>query len=146
MNRWATGPRRCSLPAAWLSGLPEPDRSPAGADYMWQPPDISDGARLALGLAATVLTAGAIVLIWRWFKAGRITRTVMTVLTAIGAIAAYGGVMYGAATAPVIGANIGGALMLLAAGPFVAVTIVVAGVAVVQQRRRTALDRRGLQA
>jgi len=36
--------------------------------------------------------------------------------------------------------------MLLAAGPFVAVTIVVAVVAVVQQRRRAAVDRRDLQA
>jgi len=108
---------------------------------MWQPLDISDRARLALGLATTVLTAGAIVLIWRWFEAGRNTRTVKFVMTAIGAIAAYGGVMYGAATAPVIGANIGRGLMLPPAGPFVAVTIVVAVVAVVQQRRRTAVDR-----
>jgi len=108
---------------------------------MWQPLDISDRARLALGLATTVLTAGAIVLIWRWFEAGRNTRTVMIVMTAIGAIAAYGGVMYGAATAPVIGANIGRGSMLPPAGPFVAVTIVVAVVAVVQQRRRTAVDR-----
>jgi len=132
--------------AAWLSGLPEPDRSPADADYLWQPLDISDGARLALGLAATVLAASAIVLLWRWFKLGRITRTIMIVLTAIGAIAAYGGSMYGVATAPVIGANIGGGLMLLAAGPFVAGTVAVAVVAVVQQRRRTAVDRRDLQA
>lgn len=131
---------------AWLSGLPEPDHSPADADYLWRPLDISDRARLALGLAATVLAAGAIVLLWRWFKAGRITRTVMIVLTAIAAIAAYAGVTYGAATAPEIGANIGGGLMLLAAGPFVAVTIVVAVVAVVQQRRRTAVDRGDLQA
>jgi len=123
--------------AAWLSGLPEPDRSPADADYLWQPLDISDGAWLALGLAATVLAASAIVLLWRLFETGRISRTVMIMLTAVGAIAAYAGVMYGVATAPVIGANIGGGLMLLAAGPFVAVTIGVAVVAVVQQRRRT---------
>lgn len=124
------------LPAlAWVVGLVERERSTADSDFMWQPLDIGDNTRLALGLGATTLAAVAIVIFWRWFKAGDITRTVMIVLTASGAIAAYGAMMYAVGTAPVTGANIGGGLMLLAAGPFVVITIAVAVVAVVQQRR-----------
>lgn len=131
-----------AVSVAWVVGLVEPERSNADPDFMWQPLDIGDNTRLALGLGATALAAVAIAIVWRSFKAGDITRTVMIVLSASGSIAAYGGMMYGVGTAPVTGANIGGGLMLLAAGPFVVITIAVAVVAVVQQRRRAAPDRR----
>ena len=52
---------------------------------------------------------------------------------AAGAVAVYAGMTYAAATAPVIGASIGGALLLLGAIPFV---VVVAVLAVVVARRR----------
>ena len=123
---------------AWLTGSVESDIAPADADYLWRPLEIGDDLRLALGLAATLLAVGVIVLVWRWLTDRVITQAVAIVLLAGGLIAAYGGVLYGAATAPVVGANIGGGLMLLGAGPFVLVTVAVTAVAVVRERSRHA--------
>ncbi len=124
------------LSAAWIAGLVDADRSPVDADYLWHPADISDGMRLALGLTATVLAVGIVLLVARWSGDGAISHSAVIVLIALGAIAAYGGVTYAVATAPVIGANIGGGLMVIAAGPFAVVAIALAVLALIQEHKQ----------
>ena len=97
----------------------------ADSDYLWQPLEIDNGLRSAVGLAATSAAVGISVLLLRWSAKGAMSRSWVAAFIAGGAIAAYAGVTYGAATAPVIGANIGGGGMLLFAGPFVVATVVV---------------------
>ncbi len=112
------------------SALPDPD-------YMWRPLQIASGVKLLLGLLATFLAVGVGLLLRRFFKQGELSRTWLAVFVATGAIAAYCGFVYVVATTPVVGANIGGGIVVLFAGPFILATVIVAVVAV-RMGRRTA--------
>jgi len=117
-----------AVSVAWVSGLVSADGSIADPDYLWRPLSISDGTRLGLGLAATMVMLGHGWLLFRSNMNGNMTRLRRAVLIPAAAVAAYGGLTYSAAPAPTIGANIGGALMLLGAAPFFAAMVIVAGV------------------
>lgn len=99
-------------------------------DYMWHPLSMSDSSKLGLGLTATVVTVVIGCLLFRWMKHGALSRRWSAVLIPAAAVAAYGGLTYQATTAPGIGANIGGGLMVLGAGPFVVIMAIVAIVGV----------------
>jgi hypothetical protein len=124
------------MSVAWLSGLVSTGGTIADPDYLFRPLSISDGTRLVLGLAATVVAVGCGWLLHRSFKNGALPRAWRAVLIPAGAVAAYGGLTYDAATAPVIGANIGGGLMLLGVVPFVVAMVIVANAMV--RRAQTA--------
>ncbi len=121
---------------AWLGSVVVPEPSLPDPDYMWRPLGITDGAKVGLGLVATAATVGACLLLRRWFNEGVLSRPWLAVFIAAGAIGAYGGIAYEVATAPVIGANIGGGMVVLFAGPFIVGTAI--GTAVwVHSGRRT---------
>jgi len=119
---------------AWL-GSAIPHQTLPDPDYMWRPPQIASGLKLLIGMAATVVAVAVCLLLRRWFKQGVLSRTWLVVFVATGAIAAYCGFTYVVATTPVIGANIGGGIAVLFAGPFTVGTTIVAVVSVRQGRR-----------
>ncbi len=115
---------------AWLSGLVSTRETFNDPDYMWHPLSLSDSSRLVLGLIVTVVTVVYGYLLLRWIQHGTLSRRWSAVLIPAAAVAAYGGLMYEVTTAPVIGANIGGGLMVLGAGPFVVIMAIVSIVGV----------------
>ena len=121
---------------AWLSSVLLPHETLVDPDYMWQPLEIADSAKVALGLATTAVAIAICVLLYRLLELGRLSRNWLVVFGAGGAIAAYCGLVYGVATSPVIGANIGAGIMLLFAGPF-AVVIVIVALVIARTGRRT---------
>ena len=124
-----------TVSVAWVSGLVSADDSLVDPDYLWRPLSIGAGAELALGLIATATTAGLGWVLLRSYANGTMSNTRRALLFPAAGIAAYAGLTYGAATAPTIGANIGGGLMLLGAVPFVAAMAIVAGVQLRKGRR-----------
>jgi len=119
---------------AWLGGA-IPHQTLPDPDYMWRPPQIASGLKLLIGMAATFVVVAVCLLLRRLLKQGVLSRTWLAVFVAAGAIAAYCGFTYVVATAPVIGANIGGGIAVLFAGPFTVGTAIVAGVWVHQGPR-----------
>ena len=119
---------------AWIGGLGSAEKSIVDPDYMWQPLAISGGTWRVLGLVATIAAAALTLLGFRWFKSGRLSRVWLAVMLPAGGLAAYAGFCYGVATAPVIGANIGGGLVVLGAIPF-AIVMVVTSIWMTKQAR-----------
>lgn len=108
---------------AWASGFGA-DSSIVDPDYLLEPLVEASGARLALGLAGAVIAVLGVVLGRRLFAAGRIGRSTVIVTVASAAVAAYAGLVYGVATQPTIGANIGAGILLLGFVPFTIVMVV----------------------
>jgi len=102
----------------WFGGRLNQDVG-SDPDYLWQPPALSAHAELGIGLVSLGVAATALsALLWA-VRTGRLHPEVLRVLAPIAAISAYAGALYSVATAPVIGANIGGGMMLIAGPPFV---------------------------
>lgn len=108
-----------------------PDEVPPGVDpdYMVEPVEVDTSVETVIGVVSLVLVAvGATVLVVG-VRRGTLDRRWLGVLAALAAVAAYAGVTYAVVTSPVVGANIGGGLLVLAAVPFVVTMLVVAAVA-----------------
>jgi hypothetical protein len=87
-------------------------------DYMYRPPRLTDGQELAIGIAGTAVALASLVVV-----IGALRRRVVTpgeVMSAVPLVlaAAFCGFAWRVVTAGVIGANIGGGMVLLV-GPFV---------------------------
>lgn len=104
-------------PLTWWLTEQLPDefegRDTGFADYLWEPPDLSDGDRRTIAIGSAVaVAAGAFVLI-EGLRSGTIRRRWVGVVVPLAALSTYAGLTYSVATAPVTGANIGGGLLLL---------------------------------
>lgn len=111
---------------AWWFGLAATDDSIRDPDFMWRPLDLGDGTKRALGLTASAAAVAGALVLHRSRRVGRASPTRVAVLVPAAAIAAYCGLAYATATAPTIGANIGGGLLVLGAVPFAVAMVVVA--------------------
>jgi uncharacterized membrane protein YfcA len=113
----------------WIGGLvPDEVRPQDNPDYMWHPIKLSSGVETAIGLGSMVIVGVAILRFYRAIRRHTLRREWFGVIAPLAAIAAYAGFAYRAATMPVIGANIGGGLMILGAGPFVVTMVAVSAI------------------
>ena len=101
----------------WVLGMVGTFEVTADPDYMVQPIDMSSGTELLIGLVAMVLASGGALLIAWSIWSHRWSMRWAGVLGPVFAAFGYAGATYRVITAPVIGANIGGVLMILGAGP-----------------------------
>ena len=117
-------------PALW--GLAElaPDSVSADAqpDYLVHPLALSTAARVALTVGAGVLVITAVFVFTRAVRRHEIDRRWAGVIIPLSAVTAATGLIYSAITAPVIGANIGGGLAIMAGVPFAVAMLVLAAV------------------
>lgn len=104
------------------------------ADYFWQPLSLSTGARAAVGLSGVAVVACALTVLVRQVRSGHWRAGWVQVTAASAMVCAYAGMFVAVATAPVIGANIGAGVMLLAAAPVGLGAVIWAIVALVRLR------------
>jgi len=106
-------------PATWRIAelLPTAVQDGPDADYAWGPPHITNGWAIAIGVVGLALATMGGVVAALAIRGDRIRRGWIGVLAPLVALAAYVGVGYSVLTTPVIGANIGGGLVLLGAIP-----------------------------
>jgi hypothetical protein len=130
----------CAPAAWWSSGAFPEEVDPEGADYLMRPPTIGLLWRIVLGIVAWALALSAAVSLRR-LVAGGLDRRWQQVVAAAALSAAYVGVAYRVASSPVIGANIGGAMLILGAVPFGAGTSTWAIVALWDIRRANSSQR-----
>ena len=106
-------------PATWRIAelLPTAVQDGPDADYAWGPPHITNGVAIAIGVVGLALATMGGVVAALAIRGDRIRRGWIGVLAPLVALAAYVGVGYSVLTTPVIGANIGGGLVLLGAIP-----------------------------
>ncbi|MEM7287277.1 MAG: hypothetical protein AAF480_13070 [Actinomycetota bacterium] len=126
-------------PATWWISKPILGRS-GGSDRMFVPPGCLEVAEHAVGAAAIMLVAMGVRLFEASVRAGVLRREWLQVFAPLGAAFAYLGATYRVATAPVSGANIGGALMVVGIGPVAIVCVLVAGIGLLEVWRATAPD------
>jgi len=121
---------------SWVGDLSSPGTD---LDYLWHPPVLSSTQESIVLVAATsAVILGLVVLVAARAKGA--TRPPLLVLTAIAAAYASAvGLGYRIMTAGVIGANIGGGLVLFAAVPTTAVAVL-AIVLIVASSRRAARE------
>ncbi len=98
--------------------------SPVDADYLYRPLGWSPAARTVVGVVSLVLVLGAAALVLRCRSTSRLA--LPGVLAPLASASAFLGLTYHVVTAPVIGANIGGGLMLFAVAPFLVAMIIIA--------------------
>jgi hypothetical protein len=113
------------------------EADPATADYMVDPPDLSAAARAVIGALAALAVAAAIVVVARAVRSGALERSWLPVLGLLAGVVAYLGLTYATITAPTIGANIGGGLLLMAGVLLVPLGTVAAAVLARRAARRT---------
>lgn len=119
----------------WVGGLP-PDQVTAASDpdYMFHPVDLATGVEPAIGVVSLVIVAAVVRLLIVSARRGtRFDR--WRVFIPLAAISAYAGLTYRTVTMPVIGANIGGGLMILGAVPFTVALLTLAFIAERNVRR-----------
>lgn len=116
-------------PAIWavVSLLPS-EVDPATADYMVDPLDLTPATRAVIGAVAAVVVAAAVVVVARAVRRHALDRSWLPVVGLLAGVAAYLGLTYAAVTAPTIGANIGGGLVLMAGGLLVPLGVAAASV------------------
>ena len=100
-----------TAPSAWWAvGVFTPSTDIADPDYLIEPLDLSSSTSLLIGGAGTaVAIAGALVVTWS-IRSGRRPMRWLGIVGPLFVAFGYAGVTYRVATAPVIGANIGGGL------------------------------------
>lgn len=113
------------VPAVWWLAWPL-GQNGGGDDRMFVPPARVEAAEHVIGACAVLAVGAAVRLLHALVTSGRLRMIWIDVLTPLAFAAAYAGLTYRIATAPVSGANIGGALMVVAAVP---ITIMCLGVA-----------------
>lgn len=126
-----------AAPAMWWLGTLLPTEVSPGyyADYMWKPMVLADRTRHAIGIGAIVTVLVVTVALARAIRSMRLRSEWLGVLLPVAALFAYAGGAYSIVTAPVTGANIGGGLAVLAAGPFALATLSVAVTFALRLRR-----------
>lgn len=97
----------------WVAGAVPSGVDPDRADYLMQPPQLGTVAVAAIGIGATALVLVATPMLWRAVHTGRARRHWLQIVGAVALFAGYLGLTYRFVTTPVIGANIGGGLMIL---------------------------------
>ncbi len=125
----------------WIVG--DQSSTTLNPDYIVKPPTISTTSELAPGLVSTVLLVASLTVLViatrrrqldpRWWS-------IVLMLMGSGAIV---GLAVRVVTAGVVGANIGGGIVILFGGPFVAVLIGWAGVSAASLVRRRRADPQG---
>lgn len=125
-----------SLSAGFVVWGLAPDFSAEGATDRMIEPKVSDEVRLAAGLCALLVAVGAVVAVRS--PAGRALRRHLDAWTwvPVAVAGAYAGFTYHAATAAVIGANIGGAMLVLLGMALVPALLVVSAASAWRGRRR----------
>lgn len=105
-------------------------------DYMWEPVGFPDALVTAIGLLSIVVVTVAVVVVAGRLRRGSLDPRWLGVLVPTTMVAAYLGTTYAVATAPVIGANIGGGILVLFGMPVVVALLGVAGGVAHSIRRR----------
>lgn len=120
----------------WAGRLSEPELNPAVADYAWRPwRALLEHESLVGAVSTGVALAAALALIaMRRRVGGWAAAPVLATTLALAVLGAWAGVGYRVITAPVVGANIGAGLVILATPALVVVELV--AVAVWRSRRR----------
>jgi hypothetical protein len=106
----------------WILGdlsedVPDPD-------YMYRPPRLSDGQEMAIGIAATAVALVSIGVVIAALRRRAVTSGEVLSAAPLLLAAAFCGFAWRVMTAGVIGANIGGGMVLLF-GPFVLIGLAV---------------------
>lgn len=98
----------------WLAQAP-PDAVPADQypDYMWDPPELSGGQLLGIGLTSVVAVLSAGFVMANGIRSQTLRREWLWIVLPLAALAGYAGLTYAVATEPVIGANIGAGFLIL---------------------------------
>jgi hypothetical protein len=102
----------------WIAGLIPNDVRPENADYLVRPLRLPFFVEPAIGLVSVLVAGFAARSLHRSVRGGELRREWWQVAVALSAIAAFVGFTYRIATAPVIGANIGGGALIFLAVPF----------------------------
>ncbi len=120
----------------WAGRLSEPELNPAVADYAWRPwRALLEHESLVGAVSTGVALAAALALIaMRRRVGGWAAAPVLATTLALAVLGAWAGVGYQVITAPVVGANIGAGLVILATPALVVVELV--AVVVWRSRRR----------
>ncbi len=139
----AAGVLACT-PATWaVASLLPTTVEPATADYMLDPPDLSAATRAMIGVVAAAAVAAAIAVVARAVRSRALERSWLPVVGLLAGLAAYLGLTYATVTAPTVGANIGGGLLLMAGGLVVPVGAVAAAILARRAARRHRRGRGG---
>jgi hypothetical protein len=127
-------------PAVW--GLAElapdsvgPDAQP---DYLVRPLGLSTAARTTITIGAASLAIGAAFALVRARRRQDVRSEWTGVLVPLAAVSGATGLVYSAVTEPVIGANIGGGLAMMAGIPFAVAMVTLATWRAVRARRTSA--------
>jgi hypothetical protein len=127
-------------PAVW--GLAElaPDSVGADAqpDYLVRPLGLSTAARTTITIGAASLAIAAALTFVRARRRQDVGSEWVGVLVPLVAVSGAAGLVYSAVTEPVIGANIGGGLAVMAGIPFAVAMVTLAAWRAVRARRSTA--------
>ncbi|HEX2782751.1 MAG TPA: hypothetical protein VHN36_04140, partial [Ilumatobacteraceae bacterium] len=102
----------------WIGGLIPSDVAAENADYLVHPLRLPPFVEPAIGLLAVLLAGFAARELHRRVRGGELRFEWWQVAAALAAISAFGGLTYRIVTAPVIGANIGGGILIIFALPF----------------------------
>ena len=109
-------------PAAWGIAELAPDEVGADAqpDYLVHPLRLSPATRATIAISAVAVVIAAAFVFAQALRRHEIRRGSLGVVVPLAAVAGAAGVVYSVITAPVIGANIGGGIALMAGIPFAA--------------------------
>jgi hypothetical protein len=116
---------------------------PANADYMLDPPDLPAATRALIGAVAAAAVAAAIAVVARAIRRRALERAWLPAVGLLAGLAAYLGLTYAAVTAPTVGANIGGGILLMASGLVVPVGAVAVAILALRAVRRHRQGRGG---
>jgi hypothetical protein len=98
----------------WLAqALPDTVAADQYADYMWDPPQLSWAQILGIGLISAVGVLAAGFAMADGIRSRTLRREWLWIVLPLAGLAGYVGLTYAIATEPVIGANIGGGLLVL---------------------------------
>jgi len=127
-----------AAPVALFGLLPDMSAE-GGTDYMIEPAIRDPDVRVAMGLVAAALLAGAAAVLRLSGRADRQSadRRVLVPLLIAGLYSAF---TYRAATSAVIGANIGASLLVLAGYVVVPCCVLLATAAAIRNRRRLSVE------
>lgn len=119
----------------WLLGLFTRFSVITDPDYMIEPPAISARAEWIIGGSSSLVATGGMAMVYALIRGRTWSIRWAGVVGPLFVGAAYAGLTYRAVTAPVIGANIGGGLLIFGAVPVALCLIVIAIVFALPPRR-----------
>ncbi|HQZ33859.1 MAG TPA: hypothetical protein PK020_05515 [Ilumatobacteraceae bacterium] len=115
----------CAPLAAWIARMVSTSKvDTIDADYMYRPLGWSPTARTVVGITSLAVVVAAATVALRCPSSSRWVRP--GVFVPLASASAFVGLTYHIVTAPVIGANIGGGLMVMIGAPFVGAMVIVA--------------------